>query len=273
MQNSESWQIEVDQEYLDRTVCTSHHRLLGFICMLFGLQSALGMFQRDMEVILATVKLLFALVYLQDIIIFSKLLSEHCKHVCKIQNIFSDAGVTLKHEKSSLFTDTTDYSGHIIQLGELGISTHTCDALHDLIEPCHTTAHRSFLCLCTAFRPLIPIFACIADPLNKMFHKNQSQAFEDLKDAERTAMKSPQEQLMLRATLSLPRTKERYIIDTCTCDKQVGATLLHKQPDRPPNPIGYWSRSFPQAERFYNWTERNCLAVLWTLLLLRPYSK
>jgi RNase H-like domain found in reverse transcriptase len=60
-------------------------------------------------------------------------------------------------------------------------------------------------------------------------------------------------------------------LDTDACESQIGCCLLQDQPEGGLLPVGYWSRSLQPAERNYSTSERECLAVVWAVLLLRPY--
>ena len=60
-------------------------------------------------------------------------------------------------------------------------------------------------------------------------------------------------------------------MDTDASAGQVGAVLLQELPNRTTRSLGHWSRSLNAAERNYSTTERECLAVVWASLLLRPY--
>ena len=71
----------------------------------------------------------------------------------------------------------------------------------------------------------------------------------------------------------IPDLRRRHVAYTWDADAsagQVGAVELQEQPDQSSRPVGYWSRSFNAAERDYRTTERECLAVEWASLLLRP---
>ena len=50
----------------------------------------------------------------------------------------------------------------------------------------------------------------------------------------------------------------------------MGCDLLQEQPEGGTRPVGYWSRALTDAERNYTTTEKECLAVVWSILTLRP---
>ena len=55
------------------------------------------------------------------------------------------------------------------------------------------------------------------------------------------------------------------------CNHQVGCALLQTYPDGTRNPIGFWSRSLNPAEKNYAVGEKEYLAIVWAVQLLRPY--
>ena len=75
--NSGYWQIEIDEEDKKKAAFTSHHDLFKYTRMPFGLNNAPATFQRTIDIVLATVKLQYAIVYLDDIIVLSKDAEEH----------------------------------------------------------------------------------------------------------------------------------------------------------------------------------------------------
>ena len=95
----------------------------------------------------------------------------------------------------------------------------------------------------------------------------------ELNEEETKAFETLKEKLFNPPILTLPRIGRRYTIDTDACNVQIGCVLLQDQEDEKPTrkPIGYWSRTLFQAEQGYHTTERECLAVVWAVLLLRPY--
>ena len=71
--------------------------------------------------------------------------------------------------------------------------------------------------------------------------------------------------------LAIPCYGNKYTLDTDACAYQVGCALLQEQPSGDRLPIGYWSRALTDAEKNYTTTEKECLAVVWIILTLRPF--
>lgn len=55
------------------------------------------------------------------------------------------------------------------------------------------------------------------------------------------------------------------------CKRDVGYVLQHEQGSGEPRPVGYRRRTLIDAEKNYGTTQRESPAVVWTVLLLRPY--
>ena len=68
--------------------------------MQFGLMNAPGIFQRAADILLASVKWQHALVYLDDVIIYSDTLEEHFYHLDAVLRLLRNEGVTFKLPKS-----------------------------------------------------------------------------------------------------------------------------------------------------------------------------
>ena len=82
--NSGYWQIPIMPEDRDKTAFVSHAGAWQFLRMPFGLTNAPATFQRALDILLSGVKWQFCLVYLDDVIIFSKSEEEHLLHVDQV---------------------------------------------------------------------------------------------------------------------------------------------------------------------------------------------
>ena len=272
--NSGYWQIPVAPRDREKTTFVCHSGLYQYRRMPFGLTNAPATFQRTLDIILAPYKWSSCLVYLDDVIIFSKDVESHFSHVERVLSALRSAGVTLKLAKCDWFTSTVKYLGHVIQPGTLGIDPVATKALRNLEHPRTQTELRSFLGLCNVYRRFIRDYTRTAAPLNARLKKGQPFNLEPFELEEVEAFDRLIHTILSPPILALPVKGLPYSVDTDACDKQVGAALFQEYgtgDDSSRKPIGFWSRTLASAEKNYSTTEKECLAVVWAVKTLRPY--
>jgi len=269
--NSGYWQIPVAVEDQDKTTFTCHDGTYKYIRLPFGLTNAPATFQRASDMILSGVKWKTCLVYLDDVIVFSRTVEEHITHLDEVFGLLSRAGVSLKASKCFLFHEEVEYLGHIVGRGHIRVNEKNLVGLRHAEPPRTKKDLRSFLGMCNVYRRFVKDYAQVARPLTALtspkvsdplppFSRDQREAFEELK-----------RRLTNTLILALPRANGAYVVDTDASDYQVGCVLTQEQPDKTFKPIRYWSRPIKGAERNYSTTEKECLAVVWALFMLQPY--
>ena len=139
------WQVELDPESIPLTAFTVGP--LGFFeCtrMPFGLTNAPATFQRLMESCLGELHLDWCIIYLDDIIVFSKTPEEHLTLLEAVFERLAAAGLKLKPSKCKLFQTSLKYLGHIVS--EKGIATDPTkiEAIRNWPVPKTVTDVRSF---------------------------------------------------------------------------------------------------------------------------------
>lgn len=130
-----------------------------------------------------------AIVYLEDIVVFSRPAAEQIYHVKYVLELLWDAVVDLKLKKCNFFTETIDFLGHVICPRCSEIASHMTDAVKRLKAPWNVTKLKSFLGLCIVLRRLVPNLATLSSPLNEKVRKDQPFNFE-VNEKELEAMKS-----------------------------------------------------------------------------------
>jgi len=93
------WQIEIEEEDKPKTGFLTIYGLFEFNVMPFGLTSAPSTFQRAMDDLLRRIKWIFCLVYIDDVIIYSKTEKDHLKHLDEFLKIVQDNEFKLKAKK------------------------------------------------------------------------------------------------------------------------------------------------------------------------------
>ena len=98
----------------NKTAFATHNGLYEFLTMPFGLVNSGASFQRLMGHILRGLEYRFALIYIDDIIIFSKSVDEHLDHLEEVFRRLRDANVKLNPKKCSFVKQRVDYLGHVV---------------------------------------------------------------------------------------------------------------------------------------------------------------
>jgi RNase H-like domain found in reverse transcriptase/Reverse transcriptase (RNA-dependent DNA polymerase) len=269
--NSGYWQIPVSPEDREKITFTSHEGLYWFLRMPFGLRNAPATFQRFVDITLSGLTWKTCLVYLDDIIVFYKAPAEHMAHLYAVLHRLYRAWLTLNLNKCHFFKETVDYLGHVIRPGQLSVAEKNTATLKNSKHPTTQTKLRSFLDLCNVYRRFVRGFAKIAAPLNLLLRKLETPQPGHLSSEQVTTFDTLRDALLNPPILALPRIEGAFTLDTDASDHQLGCCLLQSQPDVSQRPVGYWSRGLTSAEKNYSITEKECLAIVWAILHLRPY--
>ena len=157
--------------------------------MPFGSRDGLPEFQHAMQEILSPYLWIFTLVYIDDIIIYSRTFEEHLKHVNLVLKAIAASGLTLSPLKCHLGYQSIIVLGN--KVSRLGLSMHheKLKAIWDLDTPKDHKKLETFLGMAVYFAAYIPYFSWIAMPLFKCLRKDstfewleeQQHAFEVVK--------------------------------------------------------------------------------------------
>ena len=109
------WQVELDEESKALTAFTVGP-LGSYQCesMPFGLTNVPATFQRLMESCLGDMLLKWVIIYLDDIIIFSKTPKDHTERLRGLFQKLHEAGLKLEPKKCDFFKTKISYLGHIV---------------------------------------------------------------------------------------------------------------------------------------------------------------
>ena len=140
--------------------------------MPFGLTNAPATFQRFMNDVLKSVIKKFALVYLDDVIIYSKTLEQHIKHIEKVLDLLRKAGLKIKISQCTFLQTSVNYLGHVISQTGITPDPKKTKAIENFPTPTHISHLKSFLGLAGYYRKFIKNFATKAHALTMLTRKN-----------------------------------------------------------------------------------------------------
>ena len=140
--------------------------------MPFGLTNAPATFQRFMNDVLKSVIKKFALVYLDDVIIYSKTLDQHITHIEKVLDLLRKAGLKIKISKCTFLQTSVNYLGHVISQTGITPDPKKTKAIESFPTPTNISHLKSFLGLAGYYRKFIKNFAAKAHALTMLTRKN-----------------------------------------------------------------------------------------------------
>ena len=164
-------QLSVAEADREKTAFRTHRGLFQFQRLPFGLRNGPSAFQRVMQGVLAPYLWLFALVYIDNIVIYSKNWHDHVDHIDKVLESIIASGITLSPPKCHF-----GYSS-ILLLGQkvsrLGFSTHEekVKAVDEFARPARVSELQSFLGMAVYFSNYIPYYSFLASPLFQLLRK------------------------------------------------------------------------------------------------------
>ena len=163
------WQVELEEDAKPLTSFAMGP--LGFWeckCMPFGLTNAPATFQRLMESCLGELHLNWCIIYLDDIIVFSRTPEEHFHRLKAVISKLRAAGLKLKPTKCDLFKQQIKYLGHVVSKEGVLTDPHQITAVTDWPQPTTVTEVISFLGFVSYYRRFVPNFSKVAKPLNQL---------------------------------------------------------------------------------------------------------
>ena len=166
------WQVAVAREDQHQTVfCTPDGGLFEFVKMPFGLTNAPAIFQRLMNNIFAADLFRHVLIFLDDVLTYSKTPNDLLHQIEKVFLTLRRAGLKLKPKKCNLFQTEVHYIGHVIDKGGMRHNPQKIDAVRNWERPKTVTQVRSFTAFCNYYRKFVKKFAEVAKPLYALTSK------------------------------------------------------------------------------------------------------
>ncbi|UYV74021.1 K02A2.6-like [Cordylochernes scorpioides] len=220
-----------------------------------------------MENMLGNLRWQICLCYLDDVIIYSPDFPTHLKRLEAVFRCFRESNLRLNDKKCRFAFEELEILGYITSKHGIKPAEHNIKVVRNFPRPKKVKEVQSFLGMCSYYRKFIKDFSKIADPLTNLIKKSvsftwterQEEAFQTLK----TALLSP-------PILGHFNPNAPTYVHTDASNIGIGATLVQDIGGEE-KVISYLSRTLSKAEQNYSTTEKECLAVVWSMSKLRPY--
>jgi hypothetical protein len=206
-------------------------------------------------------------VYLDNILIFSKTHDEHVKLIHKVLRILRDNKLYLKPEKCLFHQNKIDFLGFIVGNGKLQMDSKKVQAVQEWEKPMRKRKLQSFIGFCNYCCRFINDFSKISRPLHDLTRKDvpfwwgdeQQQAFDELKRL-----------ICSKSVLVMPEHGAPYRVEADASDHALGGVLSQYQ-DNHRHPVAFYSRLLNEHKRNYKIYDKKLLAIMSCLEEWRQY--
>lgn len=261
------WQVELEEKDREKTAFTTGSGLYHFTVMPMGLTNAPATCQRLMEMVLRGLPWKTCLVYLDDVLIYSRSFAEHLQHLEEIFGRFQASGLKLNPSKCCFAKDQVQFLGHIVSKNGIQPDPRNVNSVQAWPIPRTATEVRSFLGLCSYYRKFIQNFAHQSVPLHALTEKHATfqwtshcqDAFMYLKHA----LSNP-------PVVSFPDFTLPFSLYTDASSTAIGSVLAQKQGQQE-KVIAYASHALTKAERKWSTYDRELWAIVWAVRHFRHY--
>uniref|UniRef100_A0A803JPC4 ribonuclease H n=1 Tax=Xenopus tropicalis TaxID=8364 RepID=A0A803JPC4_XENTR len=242
-----------------KTAFRSRYGHFEYLVMPFGLCNAPATFQHLVNDIFRDFLDIFVIIYLDDILIFSKDLEEHRKHMKKVFLRLRTHQLFVKLEKCLFEKTTIDFLGFIISPFGIRMDPKKISSILDWPAPTSRKAVQRLVGFANFYRKFIRNFSQIILPITELTRSNQKfvwtcqaqTAFEILKKLFTSAP------ILCHPDPSLP-----FTLEVDASESAVGAILSQRVGlIEELHPVAFFSRKLNKSEQNYDVADRELLAI------------
>ncbi|KAF8747307.1 hypothetical protein RHS01_11332 [Rhizoctonia solani] len=226
-----------------KTAFRTKYGLYKSLVMTFGLTNAPAAFQHFMNKLFKDLLDICVIIYLDDILIYSKTDANHTQHA----------------SKCTFHVTLVEYLGIIVLDKGFSLDKLKIRAVQEWPTPTKVKEVQLFLGFANFLRQFVANFSHMARPLHNLVRKDtpwkwetkEQEAFQDLKDA---ITKAP---VLCHADPTKP-----YYLETNVLGTALGSILSQRQEDGHLHPLGFLSESFKGAKQNYDTHNKELLAII-----------
>jgi hypothetical protein len=166
-------QMKIRPSYIPKTAFTTRYGLYEYTVMSFGLTNAPSYFMYPMNKIIMEYLDKFVVVFIDDILIYSKNEEEHEEHLRLVLQKLREHELYTKFSKCEFWLKEVAFLGHIITNGGIAVDPSKVSDVLKWEPPRMVSEIRSFLGLAGYYRRFIEGFSKIVKPLTTLLEKDR----------------------------------------------------------------------------------------------------
>jgi hypothetical protein len=256
-------QIKIRASDIPKTAFSTRYGLYEFLVMSFGLTNALAYFMYLMNSVFMPELDKFVVVFIDDILVYSKNEDEHAEHQHIVLQRLRDHRLYAKLSKCEFWLKEIKFLGHTISQDGISVDLEKVQEVMDWKPPTTVKQIRSFLGLAGYYRRFIPDFSRIAKPMTELLKKgvkyDWSQKCEDV-------FHTLRQHLTTAPVLAQPDNTKPFEVYCDASGTGLGCVLMQEN-----RVIAYASRALRPHEQNYPTHDLELAAVVHALKIWRHY--
>ncbi|KAJ9536105.1 hypothetical protein OSB04_un000715 [Centaurea solstitialis] len=256
-------QVRVKEDDVPKTAFRTRYGHYEFLVMPFGLINAPTVFMDLMNRVCRPFLDKSVIVFIDDILVYSKDEVEHERHLREVLNVLRDEKLYAKFSKCEFWLHEVQFLSHVVSRDGIKVDPAKIEAMMSWKSPTNPSEIRSFLGLAGYYRRFIQDFSKIASSLTVLTKKNAKFLWTDKQEE---AFQTLKKKLCQAPILSLPDGTEDFVVYSDASKMGLGCVLMQRG-----KVISYASRQLKDHERNYPVHDLELAAVVFALKLWRHY--
>ena len=224
----------------------------------------------------------YALVYLDDVVVFSDTEEEHLKRLRAVLECFQEHGLKLKPSKCNFFWTEISYLGHQVSAAGMRLGIDNVQGIAEMSPPMTFTGIRHYLGATGSYQRFIKGYAKITKPLQDLISDDNCRLKKEevlLTPEAIMAFQQLKVKCMTAPVLAFADFTKLFLLETDASGDGLGAVLQQKQADGKYHPVAFTSRALKGGKKIYHSSKLEFLALKWAVteqfseyLLYQPFK-
>ncbi|GJP40450.1 hypothetical protein CLOM_g132 [Closterium sp. NIES-68] len=250
-------QIRVFADDCDKTAFRTRYESYEYTVMPFGLMNAPSTFQLTMNGVFRDLLDKCVIIYLDDILIYSKTREQHLKDLEAVFQRLQQHRLITKGSKCEFLKQEPEFLGHVISTAGIRIDQKKLWAIQEWQPPTNLQQLQSFLGFVNYVWRFITNMAGLTGPLTDLLQKG---TFYEWGEKQQAAFETLKNILMSPPVLRIADPERPFEVITDASDIAIGVVLMQDFGNGL-QPIAYESRKMQSAERNYPVHDKEMMAI------------
>ncbi|KAG8491018.1 hypothetical protein CXB51_014151 [Gossypium anomalum] len=257
------YQLRARDSDIPKTAFRMRYGHYEFLVMPFGLTNAPAIFMDLMNQIFRQCLDQFVVVFIDDILVYSRDETEHAEHLRLVLQILRDKQLYAKFSKCEFWLREVSFLGHVVSALGIQVDPSKISAILDWKASRNITEVRSFLGLAGYYRRFVKGFSMIATPMMKLLQKDVKFEWSEKCQKSFDQLKT---YLTEAPVLVQPESGKEFVIYSDASLLGLGCVLMQEG-----RVVAYASRQLKPHEKNYPTHDLKLAVILFALKIWRHY--